>query len=315
MWNFPLFPDSASSLSPQVDGLLFILLAVATFFSLLIAGLILFFAIKYRAKSNADRRGALTSHLGLEILWTVIPVGIVLVMFVLGTKVFYEEKTMPANAVEMFVVGRQWMWKVQHPEGQREINAIHVPKGQPVQLTMISEDVIHDLSIPAFRVKQDVLPGMYTHLWFNATKTGQFHLFCSQYCGTLHSGMVGTVTVMEPKDYEAWLAGGGSAAPGGMMASGEQLFNRMACSTCHLNSGQGRGPSLVGLYGKTVALSNGKTVTADDAYLRESILKPEAKLVRGYSPIMPTFQNQLSEQSVLDLISYIKSLNSASTKK
>jgi cytochrome c oxidase subunit 2 len=310
MWNFPLFPDQASTLAPKVDMLFGAVLLVTAFFSTLIAFLIIFFSIKYHHTSKADRRGAPNSHILLELAWTLIPLGIVLVIFGFSTYIFYGARNIPANALEFFVVGKQWMWKIQHPEGQREINALHVPIGQPIELTMISEDVIHDFAIPAFRIKEDVLPGRYTHQWFEATKTGRYTLFCDQYCGTLHASMIGTVTVMEPKEYQDWLSGS-TGTSGSMSANGAALFTRMACASCHLNNGQGRGPSLSGLYGRSVALADGRTVTADEAYVRESILKPSAKLVRGYSNIMPTFQNQVSEQNILELIEYIKTLQAS----
>jgi cytochrome c oxidase subunit 2 len=228
-----------------------------------------------------------------------------MVIFVWGAHVFYRMKTIPPNALRIYVVGKQWMWKVQHPEGQREINALHVPVGQPIELAMISEDVIHNFSVPAFRMKEDVLPGRYTYQWFQATKTGEYHLFCDQYCGTLHAGMTGTIFVMEPRDFATWLTHW-TSPPGPMTSSGGDLFQRMACASCHLANGSGRGPSLTGLFGKTVTLANGKTVLADDAYLRESILKPAAKVVKGYQPIMPSYQNQLDEQSINELIAFIK---------
>ena len=202
------------------------------------------------------------------------------------------------------MVGKQWMWKLQHPEGVEEINELHVPVNRPIKLTMTSEDVIHDFSVPAFRLKKDVVPGMYTTLWFQATKTGSFHLFCDQYCGTNHSLMRGEVIVMEPTEYEQWLSGG---IRGGTMAqSGAKLYDQLACITCH---GTGRGPSLNGIYGKPVKLTDGKTVVADDAYLRESVLYPSAKIVEGYTPIMPTFKGQVTEEQLLQLIAYIKSLS------
>jgi len=209
--------------------------------------------------------------------------------------------------MQVFVVGKQWMWKVQHMEGVREINALHVPLGRAVKLTMTSEDVIHSFYVPAFRIKQDVLPGRYTTAWFKATKIGKYHLFCAEYCGTLHSGMIGTVTVMEPSDYEAWLSGGKGSGQS-LASAGEQLFQQLGCVTCHRNDGQGRGPSLVQLPGKTVKLEDGRTVVADEAYLRESILNSQAKIVAGYKPIMPTFKGLVSEEGLMQLIAYIKTL-------
>ncbi len=310
MWNFPLFPDQASTLAPQVDSLFAFLMAVSIFFSVLIAFLIVFFSVKYHHTATPDRSEPMDSHLALELTWTIIPLLIVMVTFFWGTKVFYTQRVIPTNAIEMFVIGKQWMWKIQHPEGQREINALHIPVNVPIQLTMISEDVIHDFSIPAFRVKQDVVPGRYTKMWFQANELGSFHIFCDQYCGTLHASMVGTVYVMPATDYQAWIGNGGNvvSAGGSMTSSGQELFGRMGCATCHLSTSDSRGPTLQGLYLSKVPLESGLTVTADDAYLRESILKPMAKIVRGYQPVMPSFQGQLTEANVLELISYIKTL-------
>jgi cytochrome c oxidase subunit 2 len=307
----PFFPDSASTLAPQVDAILFFLLALTAFFSILIAGLIVFFAVRYRyTDKTVEREGKESSHLLLELAWTAIPTGIVMVIFFWSAIVMYHIKTIPGDAVELFVVGRQWMWKIQHPEGQREINALHVPVGVPIQLTMISEDVIHSFYIPAFRIKQDVLPGRYSKQWFQATKPGTYHIFCAEYCGTMHSRMIGQVIAMAPKDYQRWLSGD-TGGTGSMSSDGSELFKKMGCATCHLDTGEGRGPTLRGVFGKKVALESGQTVMADEAYLRESILRPGAKLVRGYQQIMPTFQNQLTEQNVLELIAYIKTLGTA----
>ena len=215
----------------------------------------------------------------------------------------------PANAMEIFVVGKQWMWKVQHMDGQREINELHVPINRPVKLIMGSEDVLHSYYIPAFRVKADVIPGRYNTLWFQATKPGVYHLFCAEYCGTKHSGMIGSVIAMEPEEYQAWLDGGRSGdSP---VAAGEKLFSALACNTCHRTDSQGRGPMLTNLFGKTVELQGGGTVVADDAYLRESIVQPQAKIVDGFLPIMPTFQGLVSEEQLLQLIAYVKSLSQA----
>jgi len=213
--------------------------------------------------------------------------------------------TPPANALDVFVVGRQWMWKVQHIEGRREINELHVPVGRPVKLTLTSEDVIHSFFVPAFRVKQDVLPGRYTQLWFHPTKPGRYHLFCAEYCGTKHSGMIGWVYVMAPHEYEEWLSGG--AGEGTLASRGDKLFQDLACTNCHKADGSGRGPSLEGIFGQTVELESGPKITVNDDYLRESILSPQAKIVKGYQPIMPTFQGLVKEDELLQLIEYIKS--------
>jgi len=225
-------------------------------------------------------------------------------MFLWGAALFVRNGVPPAGATEIFVVGKQWMWKIQYPDGRRDINELHVPVGVPTKLTMASEDVIHDFAIPAFRIKKDVVPGHYTTLWFTATKTGRYHLYCDQYCGTSHSAMVGWVTVMEPAQYSQWLSGSGGGGKS-LAATGADLYKQYACNTCH---DIGRGPSFVGLYGTSVKLSNGQTVLADDAYIRESILNPSAKIVAGYTPLMPTFQGQLGEEQILQLTAYIKSL-------
>jgi cytochrome c oxidase subunit 2 len=305
--NFPLFPQQASAQAGQVDAIYFFMVAVTAFFSILIAALIVLFAIKYRRRHRDEVGYAIHGSLALELLWTVIPFFIVMVMFVWGAKVFFDMYRPPAGAMEIYVVGKQWMWKAQHMDGQREINELHVPVGRPVKLIMGSEDVLHSYYIPAFRVKADVIPGRYNVLWFTATKPGTYHLFCAEYCGTKHSGMVGSVIAMEPQEFQAWLSGGGaSESP---VAAGEKLFSDLACSTCHMTDSPGRGPLLTNLFNKPVELQNGQTVIADEAYLRESIVNPQAKIVAGFQPIMPTFQGLVTEEQLLQLISYVKSLS------
>lgn len=292
-------------MAPEVDHLLYFLLAVTVFFTLLIFGAIFYFAIRYRRRSEQELPRAVHTGMALEILWSVIPFGITMVMFTWGASIFFRESRPPNNAMQIYVVGKQWMWKVQHMEGRREINELHVPVGRPVKLTMTSEDVIHSFYIPAFRVKQDVVPGRYSTMWFEPTKPGQYHLFCAEYCGTKHSGMIGSIYVMEPQDYQAWLSGAGT---GSLADNGEKLFNELACSNCHKQDGTGRCPTLVGLFGKSVQLAGGGTVKVDEAYIRESILQPTAKVAAGYQPIMPTFQGLVTEEGVLQLVEYIKSL-------
>jgi cytochrome c oxidase subunit 2 len=281
------------------------MVAVAAFFSLLIAGLIVFFAVKYRRRHDDEIGVAIHGSLALELLWTIIPFFIAMGMFGWGAKVFYDLYRVPAGAMEVFVVGKQWMWKVQHASGQREINELHVPVGRPVKLIMGSEDVIHSFYIPAFRVKADVIPGRYNTLWFQATRPGRYHLFCAEYCGTKHSGMIGSVVALEPAEYQAWLSGGPvSDSP---VAAGERLFQSLACNTCHMPGG--RGPVLANLFGHEVELQGGGKVIADDAYIRESIVQPGAKIVAGYQPLMPPFQGMVSEEQLLQLIVYVKSLS------
>jgi cytochrome c oxidase subunit 2 len=302
----PLFPPQASTLAGKVDALYFFLVAVSAFFVVLIAVLVIYFGIRYRRRAHSEVGARVVPALTLEIAWTVIPLGLSLVMFVWGANVYFAQANPPAETVDIYVVGKQWMWKFQHLDGQREINELHVPVGRAVRITGTSEDVIHSFYVPAFRVKADVLPGRYTTLWFNATKTGRFHLFCAEYCGTKHSGMIGSVVVMEPDEYQAWLAGG--AAEGSLASQGQKLFQDLACITCHRADAQGRGPVLEGVYGARVSLADGQTVVADDAYIRESILSPSAKVVAGFQPIMPTFQGLVSEEQLLALIEYVKSL-------
>ncbi len=304
--RFPLFPDQASTVAPSVDHLLYYLLAVSAFFVVLIFSAIFYFAIKYRRRSDTELPPEIHGSTKLEITWSVIPFGLTMVMFAWGASVYFEMQRPPDQAIEIYVVAKQWMWKLQHKEGQREINELHIPMGTPVKLTMTSLDVIHSFYVPAFRTKMDVLPGRYTTTWFNPTKPGKYHLFCAEYCGTKHSGMIGWIHVMDPQEYQAWLSGG--AGGGSLAENGQKLFQELACDNCHHLDGHGRCPSLQGVFGNRVQLTNGQTVTADAAYIRESILEPNAKTVSGYQSIMPTFQGLVTEEGVLQLIEYIKSL-------
>ena len=314
MWkDFPLFPDKASELAGQVDALYFTFLGISAFFSLLIAALVLYFAVRYRRRSANEVGQPEKAGMWLELTWSIIPLVILMVMFTWGAKVYVTAYRPPANAKEYFVTAKQWMWKFQHPEGQREINHLHVPAGQPIKLTMTSEDVIHSFFVPAFRVKADVLPGRYTSVWFEGNKTGTFTLFCAEYCGAEHSLMGGSVTIMEPAEYENWLAGVKKGPS--VVASGEELFQAKACNTCHRPDTAVQAPILNGIFGKQAELESGKTVTVDANYIRESILNPTAKVVKGYRPLMPTYQGQLSEEEILQLISYIKSLTTEPTEE
>lgn len=309
--NVPLFPPQASTLATRVDALFMFLVGVSVFFAGLIFCLLLYYAIRYRRRSTSEQPRQIPGNLRLEVLWTVIPLGLTMVMFAWGASLYFTEATPPGNAMDIHVVGKQWMWKFQHPEGPREINELHVPVGQPVKLTMASEDVIHSFFVPAFRVKMDVVPGRYTSAWFEATRVGSYHLFCAEYCGTAHAGMGGRVVVMTPADYERWL--GGNASGESLRTAGKRLFQQLGCETCHRADGTGRGPLLIGLFGQPVRLHNGKTVVADEAYVRESVLNPSAKIVAGYEPIMPPFQGQISEAGLLQIIAYIRSLGGGKT--
>ena len=296
----------------QVDALYFFIVAVTVFFTVLVALMVLVFSIKYRKSANPIAT-QIEGSVPLEIIWSVIPLGIAMVIFVWGSVLYFNLNRAPKDAMEVFVVGKQWMWKAQHPSGMREINQLHVPVGRPVRLTMISQDVLHSFFVPAFRVKHDVLPGRYTYVWFTATKVGTYHLFCAEYCGTKHSGMIGEVIAMEPAAYQSWLAGG--AGEGSMASNGEKLFTNLGCITCHTGESGSRGPNLAGVYGSKVKLSDGTTVTADDNYIRESILNSQAKIVAGYGPIMPTFAGQINEEGLAGLIAYIKAMPTATPQQ
>ena len=311
--GFRLLPEQASTVAPQVDALYYFLLAVSGVVTLLIASLIVFFAIKYRRGSPASREVATAAHgtLALEVAWIVVPLVVSVVIFVWGAKLYFAMAVAPQDALQIDCVGRQWMWKFQHPQGNREINELHVPLGQPVAIRLISEDVIHALYVPAFRVKHDVLPSRYSQLWFTATKAGQFRLYCAEYCGAKHADMKGRVVVLEPSEYQAWLSGSSPAER--PAAAGERLFGQMACGSCHRGGGAAsRGPPLAGVFGSRVPLDGGRSAIADEDYLRESILRPAAKVVAGYEPIMPSFEGQIGEEALLSLVAYLKELGATS---
>ncbi len=304
--GFQLFPDKASSVASHVDALYFFLVGVTGFFTVAIFLAIVGLAFYYR---RSAKRASPPGHSGkvwmLEVTWIAIPLCLTMVMFLWGAILYFDIRTMPSDAIEIQVVGKQWMWKIQHPQGRSEINELHVPVGKPIRLRMISEDVIHSFFIPAFRVKMDVLPERYSSMWFEPTKVGEYFLFCAEYCGTDHAAMSGRVYVMEQADYAAWLANSTDEPPASV---GAQLFTELRCYTCHHDGDDGRGPSLKNLYGSTVALADGRRVRADDAYLRESIVEPLKQVVAGYQGVMPTYDSQLTEEQILQLIDYIKSL-------
>ncbi|HTE89367.1 MAG TPA: cytochrome c oxidase subunit II [Terriglobales bacterium] len=301
-----LFPKQASNLAPPVDHVFIALLALCSAVAFLVFVVALFFCVRYRRGSKADRTPPQGSPLRFEITWTIIPFFIFLGLFFWAADVFFAMSRPPTDATEIYVVGKQWMWKIQHPDGRREINELHIPVGRPVKLVMTSQDVIHDFFVPGFRNKQDVVPGRYTTEWFKPTKPGSYHLFCSQYCGTDHSLMVGWVYVMEPAEHARWLAG--QPAPDSLVAMGERAFHARGCSGCHAPNAAIRAPLLDGIYGKQVPLSDGTFVTADDQYLRDSILLPNKQIAAGYDPIMPTYHGQIDEEELNAIIEYLKSI-------
>lgn len=310
-FGIPLFPEQASTFAKDVDSLYLFIVATSAIFALGVTVAVIAFGIIYRRKHAGEVGARIEGNLPLELLWSIIPTMISMVMFGWGASTYFQMRTPPAEAMTVYAVGKQWMWKFQHPEGQREINELHVPVGKPVRVTITSEDVIHSLYFPSFRTKMDAIPGRYTQLWFEATKVGTYHIFCTEYCGTNHSGMIGSVVVMEPTEYQAWLAGGTSE--GTLAERGEKLFTELACNTCHLDTGLGRGPSLKDIVGKQAELADGSSVLIDEGYLRESIMNSQAKIVKGYQPLMPAFQGLINEDNLVSLVEYIKSLSPTAT--
>jgi cytochrome c oxidase subunit 2 len=305
----PLFPIDASLHASKVDHLLYFLIVVCGFFALLIFGLLIVFSVHYRRSRHPIPEPTKKST-ALELFWTALPFLITIVMFVWGSKVFMDGETPPHGAQDIYAVGKQWMWKVQHPEGRREINELHVPENTAIKMTLTSEDVIHSFFIPAFRIKQDVLPGEYRTLWFYPTRPGTYHLFCAEYCGTNHSRMIGSVIVMGASEYQAWLAGANDTDP---VTAGAKLFVQYDCVNCHGTGQRARAPTLGGLYGTYVLLADGTRVLFDEGYIRAQLMDPAARRVAGFAPDMPLFKGQLTEEQILDLIAYVKSLTAETT--
>jgi cytochrome c oxidase subunit 2 len=302
----PFWPHEASAYAAEIDHLAIAFTVLIVLLSAPVFILIVAFAVKYRRGRTADRRHPVNTRIGLEISWAAIPFVALLVFYVWSTRLYFQQHHPPSNALEIQVVAKQWMWKFQHPGGQREINELHVPIGRPILLTLASQDVIHDLYVPALRLKQDVVPGRYTSLWFNADTVGSFRLECSQFCGADHAVMGGYVHLMSPSDYARWLEQAGTDMS--LAAQGAALFRTRGCSGCHGAAATVKAPKLEGLFGHEVPLSDGSVVTADAQYIRDSILMPHAQVAAGYPDIMPTFQNVLGEDDVLKLVAYIKSL-------
>lgn len=318
MSDVPLFPEQASSMAGPVDALFLFVTAISVVMSLVIVAFIGYFAIKYRRRSELDRTPRILGSMRLELFWSIGPLIVFVAIFLWGAGVYMRMSRPPEDATEIYVVGKQWMWKVQHPDGQREINELHVPVGERIKLTLTSEDVIHSFYVPAFRSKVDVLPGRYVHTWFEATKTGRFHLFCAEYCGTNHSGMIGTVVVMEKVEYQKWLDERAEGAPA---LEGRKLFLKLQCVACHSTESTARGPSLENMTERDVVLRDGTRQRPDAAYLRESILRPQARIVAGWEPTMPSYNGLLAdpeagvgqEEALVQLIAYLRSLRRGET--
>jgi cytochrome c oxidase subunit 2 len=297
---------AASTAGVETDHLLWAMLAVSLAIMVLVVGLMLLYSIRYRAASHADRSNPEAKSWVIEISWTAATLAVFFGLFLWGADLYVRLDGVPENALPVYVVGKQWMWKVEYPGGQREINALHVPLGRPVELIMSSEDVIHDFSVPALRIKHDVVPGRYDTLWFQATEAGSYHLFCTQFCGTDHAAMGGMVTVMKEPDYSIWLAT--QQSEGTLASQGRAVFIRDGCDGCHGGRGTVRAPSLAGLFGSPVPLSDGRVVRADEAYLRDSILFPGRDVVAGFDNVMPSFEGRIPEEDLVKLVAYIKSL-------
>ena len=306
----PFWTSGDTAHARSVD-LLFAGLAVTSLLVvLLLLSLGLRFAIHYRAgntRANRDHRIKKSWH--WEVTWTALTMLAFFALFIWGARLYINLFEPPRDALAIYVVAQQWMWKVQHEDGTREINQLHIPLGRAVRLIMSSQDVIHSFFIPAFRIKRDVLPGTFETIWFRPQNPGVFHLFCAEYCGTDHSRMLGQIDVMQPAEYERWLSQQGGSAT--LAAEGKELFAQFGCSGCHGAGAAVRAPSLEGLYGRPVPLSDGSTEVADDRYIRDSILQPRAEIVAGYQPLMPSFVGKISESELIRLVAYIKSLSTA----
>lgn len=301
--NFSIIPEQASTIAPHVDLLFYALTAFVGLFTVAITTILIALGIKFKAEPG--RKSQHIESLKLELLWSAIPAVIALLIFAWGAVLYYDYRTIPENTLDINVMGKQWMWKVQHPNGRREVNELHIPVNKAIKITMTSQDVLHDFYVPAFRVKQDALPAKYTDMWFEPTKIGKYPIFCAEYCGTGHSVMGGTVTVLSQDDYQEWLQGGPPVTP---VQAGETLFQQMGCVTCHDAGAASRGPQLTNVFGHEVKIRGGEMVVADEEYIRESIKTPSKKIVDGFSPLMPTFPN-LNDEDILNLIAYIKSLS------
>lgn len=303
-----MFPEQASTFAWQVDALYFYLIFISLAFTIPIVGVIFFFGIRYREKEKYAAPEGLHGSMVLETTWSVIPFVISMSIFLGGAIVYFTQYRIPDEDMGVYVVGKQWMWKMQHETGQREINELHVPVGRKVKLTMTTEDTLHSVFIPAFRTKMDVVPGRYTYMWFEATQPGEYHLFCAEYCGLNHAGMIGKIIVMEQRDFDNWLSGSVSGQT--PVEAGRDLFeNKLGCASCHTGGADQRGAQLEGIFGHEVKLVGGGTIIADEAYIRDSILNPGNNVVEGYQPIMPTFKGQVTEEQLVALVAYIKSLS------
>lgn len=306
-----LLPEAASGFAGKVDHIIWFVTVISLIFFILVSFFLVYFAIKYRRKKENEETPYITGSHILEALWTVIPSILLILIFAYGFLAFREIRTPPSNALEINVTGRQWLWQFKYNNGKTTLNELYVPEGKPIKLVMKSEDVNHGFYVPAFRVKQDLMASMYTQLWFKATKVGTYDLFCTQYCGTGHSAMLGKVIVMAPQEYEKWEKGEQKEKVAGVSPTeqGKQLYTQRGCNACHsIDGSRIVGPTWKGLWGKEEIMQDGQKVTVDENYLRESILEPQAKIVNGYPPVMPSFKGVVSDEDISSLIAYMKTL-------
>jgi cytochrome c oxidase subunit 2 len=311
MWRqwIPFWQPGDSVHAADVDLLFAGLLATSILALVLLFFLLFTFAIRYRAGSSADRDHRIKKSWHWEVSWTVVTLVGFLALFAWGVHLYFDIYGIRSDALPIYVVAKQWMWKVQHPGGQREINELHIPVAQPIQLIMASQDVIHSFFMPAFRIKRDVVPGRYENLSFQAERTGIYRLFCAEFCGTDHSRMTGRIVVLSKTEYEKWLSE--QRASDTLASTGASLFRQLGCSGCHAAGSVVRAPPLEGLYGRPVPLQSGEVVVADDKYIRDSILLPDSQITAGYQPVMPSFAGKVTENDLIGLIAYIKSLADA----
>jgi cytochrome c oxidase subunit II len=306
-----MLPPAKSPTAEITDALFYFINVASLIFIVSITAAIIWFAWKYRRRSEEDVTPVISHNSKLEITWSVIPLILVMIVYGWGFSGYVNLATPPSDAYEIRVVGKSWLWEFHYQNGNVSINELHVPANRPVKLIMSSDDVIHSFYVPDFRVKRDVLPNRYSSLWFEANEAGESVIFCTEYCGRAHSDMIATVIAHEPQEFENWLETAGSADDNLEPAElGEQLTNRYACVTCHsVDGSEIQGPSFQGLFGADRTLESGETVTADENYIRESILEPNAKVVQGYEPVMPSFSGSLNDRQVDAIIEYIKTLD------
>jgi len=308
-------PEAASNLASKVDGLLLVITFISIFFFVLISAFLIYFAVKYRRRSDDEETPYITGNQTLEIIWTVIPSILLILLFVYGFVVYKDMRTPPKDAVDITVTGKQWLWTFEYYNGKKTLNELYVRQNRPVRMVMRADDVLHSFFVPAFRVKQDLMPGRYTQLWFTPTKIGTFDIFCAEYCGTGHSKMLGKVIVLSPEAYDIWEKGvavddGEAVASLPPAELGEKLYNGKGCNACHSVDGSVViGPSFKGLYEREGELEDGASYTADENYIMQSILEPQEQIVKGFQPVMPSFKGILSDAEITAIIAYIKTLN------